>query len=98
MTAIQPFGMFVEILPGCDGLVHISEMDTKRVASMDISGFSVGQKVDVKVLGKTADGKLRLSRRAVLFRDSGIDDSSAPSSSSSSSGRKNGDSNSRDQF
>ncbi|KAJ1438798.1 hypothetical protein B484DRAFT_392120 [Ochromonadaceae sp. CCMP2298] len=53
-----------------EGLVHISELDTKKLATAD-KLFEVGQKIDVKFLGKNEKGQMRLSRRAVLMRDSG---------------------------
>lgn len=40
---IHTFGVFVEVLPGYEGLVHISELDVKKVASVEKSGFVVGQ-------------------------------------------------------
>jgi polyribonucleotide nucleotidyltransferase len=63
---IAEFGAFVEILPGTDGLVHISELDAKRVAAVqDIC--KEGDEMVVKVIGiDRATGKIRLSRREVL--------------------------------
>ena len=62
---IVEFGAFVEILPGVDGLVHISELDTKRVAKVtDI--LQEGDEVKVKVLSIDQRGKIRLSRKALL--------------------------------
>ncbi len=62
---IVDFGAFVEILPGTDGLVHISELDNKRVEKVtDI--LKEGDKVKVKVLNVDQRGKIRLSRKAVL--------------------------------
>jgi polyribonucleotide nucleotidyltransferase len=63
---IAEFGAFVEILPGTDGLVHISELDTKRVGAVqDIC--KEGDEMVVKVIGiDRATGKIRLSRREVL--------------------------------
>jgi polyribonucleotide nucleotidyltransferase len=60
---ITPFGAFVEILPNQDGLVHISELDTKRVNKVE-DVLSLGDKVKVKVIGIDAEGKIRLSRKA----------------------------------
>ena len=63
---IVDFGAFVEILPGTDGLVHISELDTKRVNKVgDI--LKEGDKVRVKVLNVDNRGKIRLSRKAVIL-------------------------------
>ena len=62
---IVDFGAFVEILPGTDGLVHISELDKQRVNKVsDI--LKEGDEVMVKVLDIDARGKIRLSRKAVL--------------------------------
>jgi polyribonucleotide nucleotidyltransferase len=62
---IAAFGAFVEILPGQDGLIHISELDTKRVARVE-DVLKLGDIVNVKVIGIDPEGKIRLSRKAVL--------------------------------
>jgi len=62
---IMDFGAFVEILPGTDGLVHISELAHERVKSVtDV--LKEGDELDVKVLDVDRQGKIRLSRRALL--------------------------------
>ena len=62
---IMDFGAFVEIFPGTDGLVHISQLDSKRVNKVtDI--LREGDKVMVKVLEVDRDGKIRLSRKAAM--------------------------------
>jgi len=62
---IMDFGAFVEIFPGTDGLVHISQLDSKRVHRVsDI--LKEGDKVVVKVLEVDRDGKIRLSRKAAM--------------------------------
>jgi len=62
---IMDFGAFVEIFPGTDGLVHISQLDSKRVNKVtDI--LKEGDKVMVKVLEVDRDGKIRLSRKAAM--------------------------------
>ncbi len=62
---IVDFGAFVEIMPGTDGLVHISELDTKRVENVtDV--LKEGDTVKVKVLNIDQRGKIRLSRKALL--------------------------------
>ncbi len=59
------FGAFVEIIPGTDGLVHISELDVQRIDKVtDI--VKVGDRLQVKVINIDPDGKIRLSRRALL--------------------------------
>lgn len=62
---IVDFGAFVEILPGTDGLVHISELENRRVEKVtDV--LKEGEEVMVKVLDIDQRGKIRLSRKAVL--------------------------------
>jgi len=62
---IMDFGAFVEILPGTDGLVHISELDTKRVKTVtDI--LNEGDRVLVKCIGVDKNGKVKLSRKEAL--------------------------------
>src|SRR6201996_9474450 len=65
VKSIMPFGAFIEILPGKDGLLHISEIDHKRFESMD-GIFKVGDEVRVKLLDVDKQGKLKLSRKALL--------------------------------
>jgi polyribonucleotide nucleotidyltransferase len=59
------FGAFVEIFPGTDGLVHISELDKERVRAVtDV--LSEGDKVLVKCIGIDKQGKIKLSRKEAL--------------------------------
>lgn len=67
VKSIMPFGAFVEIMPGKDGLLHISEIDWKRFETMD-GIFQVGDEVRVKLLDVDKQGKLKLSRKALLPR------------------------------
>jgi polyribonucleotide nucleotidyltransferase len=62
---IMDFGAFVEILPGTDGLVHISELAHRRVKTVD-EILKEGDVVMVKVLDVDRQGKIRLSRKALL--------------------------------
>lgn len=62
---IVDFGAFVEILPGTDGLVHISELEDRRVEKVS-DVLKEGEEVMVKVLDIDQRGKIRLSRKAVL--------------------------------
>ncbi len=65
VKTIKDFGCFVEILPGTDGLVHISELDIKRVAKVtDV--VKEGDEIEVKVLDVDNRGRIRLSRKALL--------------------------------
>lgn len=67
VRSIMPFGAFIEIMPGKDGLLHISEIDWTRVESMD-GVFKEGEMVTVKLLDVDRQGKLKLSRKALLPR------------------------------
>ncbi|SUJ07715.1 Polyribonucleotide nucleotidyltransferase [Sphingobacterium spiritivorum] len=67
VKSIMPFGAFVEIMPGKDGLLHISEIDWKRYETMD-GIFKEGDKVTVKLLDVDKQGKMKLSRKALLPR------------------------------
>ncbi len=67
VKSIMPFGAFVEIMPGKDGLLHISEIDWKRFETMD-GIFNVGDEVRVKLLDIDKQGKFKLSRKALLPR------------------------------
>jgi polyribonucleotide nucleotidyltransferase len=62
---IVPFGAFVEILPGKDGLLHISELENRRVAKVE-DVVNEGDKIQVKVINIDEEGKVRLSRKALL--------------------------------
>ncbi|MCE5250654.1 polyribonucleotide nucleotidyltransferase [bacterium] len=62
---IATFGAFVEILPGKEGLVHISELDEKRVKKVE-DIVNLGDVVEVKVIGIDDQGKIKCSRKAVL--------------------------------
>jgi polyribonucleotide nucleotidyltransferase len=65
---IAAFGAFVEIFPGTDGLVHISELDVRRVGKVE-DICNVGDRLEVKVINIDNDGKIRLSRKALLLND-----------------------------
>ncbi|MDM1295006.1 polyribonucleotide nucleotidyltransferase [Sphingobacterium sp. N143] len=67
VKSIMPFGAFVEIMPGKDGLLHISEIDWKRLETMD-GIFKEGDKVTVKLLDIDKQGKMKLSRKVLLPR------------------------------
>ncbi|MBE0479858.1 MAG: polyribonucleotide nucleotidyltransferase [Dehalococcoidia bacterium] len=65
VTRVMPFGAFVEIMPGKEGLVHISELATHRVRKVE-DEVKVGDQVVVRLLEIDGGGRLTLSRRAVL--------------------------------
>jgi polyribonucleotide nucleotidyltransferase len=66
VRSIQPYGAFVEIMPGKDGLLHISEVTHDRIASLE-GVLEVGQEIDVKLVDiDKKTGKYRLSRKVLL--------------------------------
>ncbi|TJZ60659.1 polyribonucleotide nucleotidyltransferase [Sphingobacterium olei] len=67
VKSIMNFGAFVEIMPGKDGLLHISEIDWKRLETMD-GVLKEGDTVTVKLLDIDKQGKMKLSRKALLPR------------------------------
>ncbi len=73
VKGIKEFGAFVEIMPGKEGLLHISEIDVKRVEKVaDV--LKMGDKIQVKLLGIDDSGKLKLSRRALLRKEGDTDE------------------------
>lgn len=68
VRSIKEYGAFVEIVPGRDGLLHISEIDHKRINKVtDV--LSEGEKIEVKLMKVEDGGKLRLSRKALLPKE-----------------------------
>ena len=65
VTRLMAFGAFVEILPGKEGLVHISQLSTERVNKVE-DVVSVGDEIVVKVTEIDQKGRINLSRKAVL--------------------------------
>jgi polyribonucleotide nucleotidyltransferase len=65
VVRVADFGAFVEILPGMDGLVHISQLDSERVNKVE-DVVNMGDEITVMVTGIDPTGKIRLSRQAVL--------------------------------
>ena len=65
VVSIQPFGAFVEILPGKDGLLHISEIEKHRINKVE-DVLHMGDEVEVKCIEIDNNGKVRLSRKALL--------------------------------
>ncbi len=91
IKVLKDFGAIVEILPGVNGLVHISQLDIGRINNIYRS-FSPGQEIKVKVIEiEEGTGKIKLSRKAVLLEEQGRRDYRGPRSSHrSSSQRKSG--------
>ena len=72
VRSIMPYGCFVEILPGKDGLLHISEIDWKRLETVEDAGIKEGDKIKVKLLEiDPKTGKYKLSRRVLLDKPEG---------------------------
>ena len=72
VKSVMPYGCFVEILPGKEGLLHISEIAWKRLETVEEAGISEGDKIKVKLLDIDAKtGKYKLSRRALLEKPEG---------------------------
>src|SRR5262249_20078433 len=70
VTSIKEFGAFIEILPGRDGLCHISELDDKYVGRVE-DVVKVGDRLQVKVISIDAQDRVKLSRKALLREQSG---------------------------
>ena len=67
VVKIEEFGCFVELWPGCEGLVHVSQLDVKRVDKpSDV--VKVGDEILVKATGYDKRGKLNLSRKELLVK------------------------------
>ena len=72
IKSIVAFGAFVEILPGKEALLHISEIDYKRFETMEETGLKEGDEIDVKLIGiDQKTNKLRLSHKALLPKPEG---------------------------
>jgi polyribonucleotide nucleotidyltransferase len=70
VVRIMPFGAFVNLVPGKDGMVHVSELDTKRVENVE-DVVKMGDELNVVVIGvDQGTGKISLSRRALLTGES----------------------------
>jgi len=69
VKSVMPYGAFVEFMPGKEGLLHISEIDWKRIETMDQAGIKEGDMIDVKLLDiDQKTGKYKLSRKALMPR------------------------------
>ena len=67
VRSIMPYGAFVEFLPGKDGLLHISEIDWKRLETVEEAGIKEGDEIEVKLLDiDPKTGKFKLSRKVLL--------------------------------
>ena len=72
VISIMPYGCFVEFMPGKDGLLHISEIDWKRLETVEEAGIKEGDKLKVKLLEiDPKTGKFKLSRRVLIEKPEG---------------------------
>lgn len=92
VKSIVPFGAFVEVMPGKDGLLHVSEIDWKRIDNVE-DVLKVGDKLDVKLIEvDSKTGKLRLSRKVLLPRPEGsTQEENAPRRDRGDRGERRGD-------
>ena len=72
VRSIMPYGCFVEILPGKDGLLHISEIDWKRLETVEEAGIKEGDEIKVKLIDiDQKTGKYKLSHRVLIEKPEG---------------------------
>jgi polyribonucleotide nucleotidyltransferase len=65
----MPYGAFIEFLPGKDGLLHISEIDWKRLETVEEAGIKEGDEIEVKLIDvDQKTGKFKLSRKVLMPR------------------------------
>ena len=75
ISSVMPYGAFVEFMPGKDGLLHISEIDWKRLDTVEQAGLKEGDTVTVKLVDvDPKTGKFKLSRRALLPKPEGYEE------------------------
>ena len=69
VRSIMPYGAFIEFLPGKDGLLHISEIDWKRLETVEEAGIKEGDEIEVKLIDiDPKTGKFKLSRKVLMPR------------------------------
>ena len=69
VRSVMPYGAFVEFLPGKDGLLHISEIDWKRLETVEEAGIKEGDEIEVKLIDvDSKTGKFKLSKKALMPR------------------------------
>ena len=72
VRSVMPYGCFVEFMPGKDGLLHISEIDWKRLETVEEAGIKEGDKIQVKLLEiDPKTGKFKLSHRVLIEKPEG---------------------------
>jgi polyribonucleotide nucleotidyltransferase len=92
VKTVTAFGAFIEIMPGSEGLLHVSEMRHTRVEKPE-DVVKKGDRVTVKLIDRDERGRLRLSMKALLPKPEGMED--APESNGGGEGREEGDSEPR---
>ena len=71
----MPYGAFVEFMPGKDGLLHISEIDWRRLETVEQAGLKEGDKITVKLLDiDPKTGKFKLSHRVLIPKPEGYEE------------------------
>lgn len=79
VRSIMPYGAFVEFLPGKDGLLHISEIDWKRLETIEEAGLKEGDDIEVKLLDiDPKTGKFKLSHKVLLPKPEGMGENNHP--------------------
>ncbi|MDR1723811.1 MAG: polyribonucleotide nucleotidyltransferase [Tannerella sp.] len=79
ISSIMPYGAFVEFIPGKDGLLHISEIDWKRLETVEEAGLHEGDQITVKLVDiDPKTGKFKLSRRALMPKPEGYQERERP--------------------
>jgi polyribonucleotide nucleotidyltransferase 4 len=73
VTKLMKFGAFVEVLPGKEGLLHISEISHKRVGKVE-DVLKEGQEIKVKVITMEDESKFNLSMKALISKEEGVKD------------------------
>ena len=72
VRSVMPYGLFVEFMPGKDGLLHISEIDWKRYETIEQTEIKEGDKIQVKLIDiDQKTGKFKLSRRVLIEKPEG---------------------------
>jgi polyribonucleotide nucleotidyltransferase len=89
ISSIMPYGAFVEFMPGKDGLLHISEIDWKRLDTVEEVGLREGDPITVKLVDiDPKTGKFKLSRKALLQKPEGYQDERPRHNNGSGNNRK----------
>jgi len=92
ISSVMPYGAFVEFMPGKDGLLHISEIDWKRLETVEESGLKEGDTITVKLVDvDPKTGKFKLSRKALIPKPEGYVEQERPPRPPRPGGDRGGD-------